>query len=45
MYKTIIRKVRQQSIGRNRKRGKKGAIFLPSNLIGKKIKIIYFQEE
>jgi len=40
ILKTIYyKKVRNQPIGRNRRRGNKGVIFLPKEFIGKKIKI------
>jgi putative transposon-encoded protein len=40
MFRAVYyKKVRRQSIGRNRRRGNKGMIFLPKKLIGKRVKI------
>lgn len=40
MFEAVYyKKVRKQPVGRNRRRGSKGMIFLPKKLIGKRVKI------
>jgi putative transposon-encoded protein len=39
MTLTYYKKVREQPIGRNTKRGVRGMIFLPKELIGKRVKV------
>jgi putative transposon-encoded protein len=36
---TYYKKVRRQPVGRNRRRGNKGVVFLPREFIGKRIKL------